>query len=182
MACDPITYIFFSLLYQRFFDNFEKEAGLGINWNKTKAFFSKNTPNEIIRNTCKDLNIKAGNIGERYLGLPLIIQKITKETFYNIINKIQSKISTWYNKYLSFAGRCTLINHVVNTIPNYTMTTHKIPSITINKINSINKFFCGTPLIIHIGKVQSIGILLVPLRIKVVLDLEIFLFLTKPIY
>lgn len=40
---------------------FEKEAGLGINWNKTKAYFSKNTPKQKIRETCNDLNIKIGN-------------------------------------------------------------------------------------------------------------------------
>lgn len=94
-----------------------------------------------IRETCKKLQIKSGNIGEKYLGFPLIIQRITKETFYDIIIKTQSKISNWYNKFLSHAGRCTLINHVLNTIPSYTMSTHKMPAITTNKSNSLNKKF-----------------------------------------
>lgn len=120
---------------------FAEEAGLHINRNKTKAFFSKNTPKQKIRVTCNDLNIKAGHKGEKYLGLPLIIQRITTETFYDIINKTQMKITNWYNNLLSYSGRTTLLNHVLSTMPNYTMNTHKIPAITLNKINSINKKF-----------------------------------------
>lgn len=76
----------------------------------------------------------------------LLIRKFLeghKETFYDpIINKkTQAKISCRYNKFLSHAGRSTLIHHVLNTIPNYTMSTHKIPLITLKKIESINKKF-----------------------------------------
>lgn len=120
---------------------FEEEAGLSINWNKTKAYFSKNTPNNIIWETSKSLEIKTGNVGEKHLGLPLIIRMVTKETFIDISIKTQAKISNWYNKFLSHAGRSTLIHHILNTIPHYTMSTHIIPLITMNKINSINKKF-----------------------------------------
>lgn len=37
--------------------------------------------------------------------------------------------------------RYTLINHVVNTLPQYTMNVHKIPAVTLNKLNSISKKF-----------------------------------------
>lgn len=120
---------------------FAKEAGLKICWNKSKAYFSKNTPNHKIRDICNKLEIQAGNVGEKYLGLPMIINRITKESFYDIITKAQSKITTWYNKYLSYAGRSILVNHVLTTLPLYTMNTHKIPEITLNKINSISKHF-----------------------------------------
>lgn len=120
---------------------FAEEAGLHINWSKTKAFFSKNTSNSKIKETCKKLNIKVGNKEEKYLGLPLIIQRITKESFYDIVNKTQARICNWYNKFLSYAGRTTLINHVLTTMPNYTMSTHKIPNITLQKISNLTKKF-----------------------------------------
>lgn len=121
---------------------FAEEAGLNICWNKSKDFFSKNTPKERVREIYNKLQIKKGSCGEKYLGIPFNIQRITKETFYDIfIIKTQSKIDTWYNKFLSYAGRYTLVKHVMNTIPQYTMHTHKIPSITINKINSLSKKF-----------------------------------------
>lgn len=68
-------------------NNFAEEAGLHINWNKTKTYFSKNTPHHKIKDSCKNLNIRAGNRNDKYLGLPLITQRITKQTFYDIINK-----------------------------------------------------------------------------------------------
>lgn len=60
------------------------------------------------------------------------MQRISKESFFNIISKAQAKISNWYTTMLSYAGRYTLVNHVLNTLPQYTMNVHKIPDITLN--------------------------------------------------
>lgn len=118
---------------------FVKEAWLNICLNKSKNNFSKNTPKSWQTEICRTLQIKPRNNSEKYLGLPLIINRITKDTFYGTITKTQNKILNWYNKFLSFVGRSTLINHVTNTLPNYTMNIYKLPKITINKINNINK-------------------------------------------
>lgn len=69
------------------------------------------------------------------------MQRISKESFFNIISKAQAKISNWYTTMLSYAGRYTLVNHVLNTLPQYTMNVHKIPDITLNRLNSISKRF-----------------------------------------
>lgn len=111
--------------FQNTLKTFESEAGLSIN--KSKAFFSKNTSNNRIREICYLLNLKRGNIGEKYLGPPFNIQRITKETFCDIIIKTQSKISTWYNKFLSYAGRCMVVKHVLNTLPLYITNSQKFP-------------------------------------------------------
>lgn len=88
-----------------FFQNtlqcFAEEAGLNINWNKTKAFFSKNITKKRIKEISNKHQIKVENIGEKYLGLPFNVQSIVKESFYDIINKTQVKISNWYHKFLS---------------------------------------------------------------------------------
>lgn len=59
----------------------------------------------------------------------------------SFITITQAKISIWYKKYLSYAGRGTLVNHVLSSMPNYTMSTHKIPRITLNKIDTCLKKF-----------------------------------------
>lgn len=66
---------------------FAKEAGLNINWEKTKDFFSKNTSPHRAKEICHQLNIKKGNMGEKYLGIPFNFHRITKDTFYDIVTK-----------------------------------------------------------------------------------------------
>lgn len=118
---------------------FANEAGLKILWHKCEAFFSKNTPKSKIREIYNQLQISPANVREKYLGLPLITQKITKESFYDIILNTQSKISNWYDKLLSYARRSTLVNYVLHTLSQCTMNTHKRPEIMINKINTLSK-------------------------------------------
>lgn len=40
---------------------------------------------------------------------------------------------------MCYAGRYTLVKHVLNTLPIYTMNTHTIPLVTINRMNTITK-------------------------------------------
>lgn len=120
---------------------FAQEDGLCICWKKSKILFSKNTPKKRTKEICNTLGVKHSTTTEKYLCLPLNMNRISKESFFDIVLKAQSKISNWYTRFLSYAGRYTLVNHVLNSLPQYTMNVHKIPNITINKLNSIAKKF-----------------------------------------
>lgn len=87
------------------FQLFANEPGLNICWNKTKILFSKNTPSHKIREICNLLQVKHENTQEKYLGLPLKMQTISKNSFFDIISNAQTKISNWYTRVPSYAGR-----------------------------------------------------------------------------
>ncbi|KAL4392321.1 hypothetical protein AHAS_Ahas03G0333400 [Arachis hypogaea] len=93
----------------------------------------------------KDLSQHLGinltcNLG-KHLGVPLIHEKCNKQHFQFIIDKMKAKLSSWNIKMLSFAERCTLIQLVLASIPNYVMQTMKISKEVCNQIDNICRDF-----------------------------------------
>ncbi|KAH1131912.1 hypothetical protein J1N35_003290 [Gossypium stocksii] len=58
---------------------------------------------------------------ERYLEVPLLHGRVTKSTLNFVVEKVRWKVQTWEARKLSFAGRVTLAQLVLITIPNYFM-------------------------------------------------------------
>ncbi|XP_055960701.1 uncharacterized protein LOC126667366 [Mercurialis annua] len=77
----------------------------------------------------------------KYLGVPLLHSRITKETYAFILDKIHKKLSGWNANLLSLAGRLTLAKSVLMTIPSYTMQTAPLPKSLCNSINSLVRNF-----------------------------------------
>jgi hypothetical protein len=80
------------------------------------------------------------NLG-RYLGVPLIQDRISLNTYRGIIDKVQAKLSSWKSQVLSLPGRLTLIHAVTSAIPIYTMQTAKLPVNVCNQLDKINRNF-----------------------------------------
>ena len=51
----------------------------------------------------------------------------------------------WRSKYLSWTGMKTLINAVVQSVPNYTMSTFSIPNKVCEKLDSLARRFWWKP-------------------------------------
>jgi len=58
-----------------------------------------------------------------------------------MIQKIQKRLALWKEKYLSFAGRVTLIKSVLFTIPLYYLSLFKLPICVEKMIRKIQKDF-----------------------------------------
>ena len=86
---------------------------------KTKMFFSKGVSHSVVRS----LSYKSGFIVTqdlgKYLGVPLLHQRITKQTYGYIIESLHKKLATWKSKQLSFVGRITLCKSILATVPLY---------------------------------------------------------------
>ncbi|CAN1138974.1 Putative ribonuclease H protein At1g65750 [Linum perenne] len=63
----------------------------------------------------------------RYLVVPVLHGKITKNTYQPILDRLDSKLSGWKSNSLSLAGRVTLALSVLNAIPAYAMQTSVLP-------------------------------------------------------
>lgn len=61
--------------------------------------------------------------------------------FDHIIDKATTRINSWYTRFLSYAGRGTLIQSVTNAMHAYCMSIAKLPQTIIDKLNSLNKHF-----------------------------------------
>ncbi|KAL4293710.1 hypothetical protein AHAS_Ahas18G0155300 [Arachis hypogaea] len=71
----------------------------------------------------------------KYFGVPLHLSKVSNNTFDEILSKLNSRLNSWKASSLSLAGRTTLVNSVLSSIPLYTMQTILLPITTCNFID-----------------------------------------------
>lgn len=73
----------------------------------------------------------------RYLGVPIIHGRVTKQTYYKLVEKVKARLNGWTASTLSMAGRVTLIKPALTVIPWYTMQTTKIPLAILNEVERL---------------------------------------------
>ncbi|KAF7824315.1 reverse transcriptase [Senna tora] len=130
---------------KRTIEKFLTCSGLSINRSKSSIWFSDNTPMDMRNTALRNLNFSAVNNPSRYLGYTLGT-KGKHNDFVPLINKIQSRINCWSNKYLSFAGKTTLINSVLSLLITYHTNTVALPTKTSKLIDkTLRDFFWSAP-------------------------------------
>ncbi|VVA40999.1 PREDICTED: reverse mRNAase, partial [Prunus dulcis] len=100
-------------------------------------------------NTCSDLANSIATISGspltaslgKYLGVPLIHTRVSKQTYQEVIAKAQKRLASWKSHTLSMAGRITLLQSVTAAIPIYTMQTAKLPMSVCDKLDQLNRNF-----------------------------------------
>ncbi|WMV19388.1 hypothetical protein MTR67_012773, partial [Solanum verrucosum] len=76
-----------------------------------------------------------------YLGLPLGAQHQSTEIWTGVIEKFEKRLATWQMQYLSYGGRVTLINSVLDNLPTYYMALLPMPTEVIEQIDKIRRDF-----------------------------------------
>ncbi|WMV47268.1 hypothetical protein MTR67_040653, partial [Solanum verrucosum] len=97
----------------------------------------------LIANEALDWKIKSGEPG---LLVKLDIEKAfdkhkSTEIWTGVIEKFEKRLATWQLQYLSFGGRVTLINSVLDSLPTYYMALLPMPSEVIEHIDKIRRDF-----------------------------------------
>jgi ribonuclease HI len=77
----------------------------------------------------------------KYLGFPLRLNGRNARDFRFIVDKVQSKLSSWKSKLLSPAGRVVLIQAVTSSIPAYYMQNAALPSSICSELDKLNRDF-----------------------------------------
>ncbi|KAL3519485.1 hypothetical protein ACH5RR_017634 [Cinchona calisaya] len=96
---------------------YEKASGQLINLQKSARFLSKNTPEdmiEVIRGVLKIIQVVSQ---EKYIGLPMVIEKSKNQIFGYIRERVEVKLHNWKRGLLSQAGKETLLKYVVLAMP-----------------------------------------------------------------
>lgn len=89
----------------------------------------------------KELGFMEGKLLVKYLGVPLISSKLSKEDCAPIVDKVKRKLTSWSTKKLSYAGRIQLINSVVFHYLVYWSNIFMLPKAIIKHIDSLCRKF-----------------------------------------
>ena len=87
------------------------------------------------------LNCKTQRLPLNYLGLPLGASHMRKKTWKPIIDKFKMRLAGWKGRFLSFAGRLTLVKAVLSSLPVYFMSLFKLPEGIAKELDKIQATF-----------------------------------------
>jgi len=119
---------------------FAKRSGLKINMEKT-TLYTAGVSDHNRHMMISRYPFGLGQLPVRYLGLPLVTKRLTKEDLSPLFEQIRNRIGTWTSRYLSFAGRLNLISSVLWSTMNFWMSAFRLPSACLKEINSICSAF-----------------------------------------
>ncbi|KAL0004819.1 hypothetical protein SO802_012380 [Lithocarpus litseifolius] len=122
----------------------EHSSGQQLSHEKTASFFSHNTP-LAIQNTIKNrFGAEIIQQHETYLGLPSLVGKGKCNTFRQLKERLDNKLSGWKEKLLSHASKEILIKVVAQVIPMYTMSVFLLPNSLCDEMTSmVRQFWWG---------------------------------------
>ena len=122
-------------------EEFCVSLGAKVNKSKTLVYFSKNIPAMEASRISSELGVsETDNLG-KYLGVLLLHNGISKQTYQNIIDTVDKQLSRWNASHLSLAGRITLAQSVLQAIPVYVMQTINLPRSIKLKIDQLCQRF-----------------------------------------
>jgi hypothetical protein len=122
-------------------DQFGVHSGQKVSCAKSSIFVSKSTPNDVRDAITATSGFQhTGNLG-KYLGVPIIHGRVTKSLFYEVVSKIEAKLSGWPAASLSMAGRVTLVQSVLQTVPYYSMQVVRLPGTICDEVERLCRQF-----------------------------------------
>jgi hypothetical protein len=107
--------------------SYQETSGQMVSLDKSEVPYSRNVPNQDKEMICQQIDIKTGTSHSRYLGLPMVFGRSKKYVFSFVQERVWKKVKGWKEKFLSRAGKETLIKAVAQAIPNYIMSCYKVP-------------------------------------------------------
>ncbi|XP_026410488.1 uncharacterized protein LOC113305688 [Papaver somniferum] len=125
--CPSISHLFFAddcLVFTRAIVNgvkhlvdiihmFSKFSGQSINFDKSRLSFSPKTNPNVMNQIASILNIRRMALQDKYLGVPLLIQKNKVETFDHLSGRFGNRLALWNGKHLNMPGRTVLAQTVL---------------------------------------------------------------------
>ncbi|GJR41735.1 putative RNA-directed DNA polymerase [Tanacetum coccineum] len=82
-----------------------------------------------------------GRLPVKYLGVPLVSSRLIYHDCKELIEKVQSRVDNWKNKFLSTAGRLQLIQSVIGSLHVFWASVFMLPSHVLLDIEQIMRRF-----------------------------------------
>lgn len=136
-------------------EDFAKMSGLHINAAKS-SMYASGIGTTLVCQEAERFGIVVGQLPIRYLGLPLTTKALTKADYEPLIDKVRTRMLSWTNKSLSYAGRLQLIKSVISSIVNFWSQAFILPMACLDTIESLCSAFLwsGDPQQTHKAKVR----------------------------
>ncbi|KAF7834640.1 putative ribonuclease H protein At1g65750 family [Senna tora] len=128
-------------MFNQCLNKFCEASGQKVNPHKFSVFFSKNVENITKQNIIDLTGFSATHNLVKYLGMPILHERVSRRTFNFVVEKVRDRLSRWKRNCLSLPGRITLVKSVISTIPYYAMQSTKIPQITCLEIEKMQRNF-----------------------------------------
>lgn len=115
--------------------------GQSVNFDKSKLYCSPNISKELAAKVSHICGSPLTNDLGMYLEMPLIHSRVSKSTYSELIDKVQSHLAGWKSKYLSMASKLTLLRFVNAAIHIDAMQTAKLPISTCDTLDKLIRDF-----------------------------------------
>ena len=117
---------------------FKRATGMIINEGKSMLIQNMENRDDLLYlRESFPFNVESLDKGLKYLGFILKPNKYLKEDWMWLLGKIEKRIMVWSHRWLSRAGRLTLIKSVLEAIPVYWMSLAWIPRGILEKIRRL---------------------------------------------
>lgn len=120
---------------------FSKSSGFCINLHKSLIFCSSNTMCRVKRRIGEVADIPVTENLGRYLGIPVLHKRVTRDTFRYILDGMKKKLATWKASSLTLAGRRVLVQSVLSSMPVYTMQAIALLASTCKEADKLCRDF-----------------------------------------
>ncbi|XP_071689306.1 uncharacterized protein [Rutidosis leptorrhynchoides] len=117
---------------------FELTSGLKVNYNKSNMF-GNGVEGNIVESMASLFGCKVGCFPFKYLGLPISANMSKYDSWKPVIEKFEKRLSDWKACSVSFGGRLTLINSVLNSLPLYYFSLFRAPPCVLKKLESVRR-------------------------------------------
>jgi hypothetical protein len=119
--------------------SFEAVSGLKINLDKSVLVPVGHVDN--MDDLAGILGCGVSSLPLKYLGLPLGAPFKAKSSWDEVVGKIERRLASWKQLYLSKGGRVTLIKSTLSNLPTYFLSLFPIPSSVANRIEKLHQDF-----------------------------------------
>ena len=102
---------------------FCESSGQLMSITKSRVWFSPRTPRCIKEQLEEILGLPTTDRIGTYLGTPIFTTRRAASSYQYLVENISKHIEGWQTKYMSMAGRATLIKAFITSIPTYAMQT-----------------------------------------------------------
>lgn len=125
---------------------FDAHLGLKINTSKSQICFCPNTPVDIRQEMSASLGCSLSNSIGIYLGNCLDGEEVRLNSFNRLVQAINNKLQGWTGRFLSKAGRITLIKSILASLSTYYLSHMHVTKTQARKCDTLtNRFLWGNP-------------------------------------
>lgn len=131
-------------IYKALLETFSRASDTTINTAKSQNFFF-HTPIATQRIIARIIGFSQAKLPSNYLGAPLIDSALKNTSWQQLIEKIESRLSSWTYRTLNMASRLVLIKVDLQSMPLYLFSVLAAPKWVLKKIKTLQcKFSWGS--------------------------------------